>query len=430
MQPYVKHMDIFIRTGVWFIQIANNYGQNYEYTAEQKDIFRHNPDELVKHAKDIEDQINGLWGGFYKNSEMGRQMESLFLNRMKEWIKDERLLKGFTPKFGIGCRRVTPGDPYMLFVPPPRTSFRTPPTNPPIHPSSAIQKPNVDVHFTPVTRISPHAIHGADGTTRPIDTIICATGFDTSYRPRFPIIGTDNIPLSNKWHENPPEAYLGLAIPTLPNFLTFIGPNWPVENGSVMGPLSAVADYAVQFIHKMQAENILSIVPNQAVTDRFNVHCQEWVRHTVWVDDCRSWYRDNDSGRVNAIWPGGSLHYCEVISRPRYEDFDIVYAEYPGDGEGEGANQRAPMRPRDNMWAFLGMGNTIGGVLKHDPSPYMARDKLDPAWLEAVGCDERLRTGKKVGKTMDGAPTGGVVGGEKEEEKKEEKKEKEENKKE
>jgi hydroxyversicolorone monooxygenase len=272
------------------------------------------------------------------------------------------------------------------------------------------------VHFTHVTRISPHAIHGADGTTRPIDTIICATGFDTSYRPRFPIIGTDNMPLSTKWRHQPPEAYLGLAIPTYPNLLTFIGPNWPIENGSVMGPLSAVADYAVQLIHKMQAENILSFVPNQAVTDRFNAHCQEWVRHTVWVDDCRSWYRDNDSGRVNAIWPGSSLHYCEVIARPRYEDFDIVYAEYPAQGggeggvEGEGENQRNPMGPRDNMWAFLGMGTTIRGVLKRDPSPYMARDKLDPAWLEAVGCDERLRTGRKVGRSVDGAPTGGVVG--------------------
>jgi hydroxyversicolorone monooxygenase len=121
MQPYVKHMDVFVCTGVWFIHFANNYGQNYEYTAEQKDIFRHDPDELVKHAKDIEDQINGPWGGFFKNSEMGRQVEEFFLNRMKEWIKDERLLKGFTPKFGMGCRRVTPGDPYMLLVLPPLT---------------------------------------------------------------------------------------------------------------------------------------------------------------------------------------------------------------------------------------------------------------------------------------------------------------------
>ena len=61
MQPHVKHMDIFVRTGVWFVQIANNYGQNYEYTPEQKETFRKDPVEMVKHAKDIEDQVNGLW---------------------------------------------------------------------------------------------------------------------------------------------------------------------------------------------------------------------------------------------------------------------------------------------------------------------------------------------------------------------------------
>lgn len=30
-------------------------------------------------------------------------------------LNDERLIAGFTPKFGIGCRRVTPGDPYIEY---------------------------------------------------------------------------------------------------------------------------------------------------------------------------------------------------------------------------------------------------------------------------------------------------------------------------
>lgn len=62
MQPHTKHMDIFVRTGVWFVQIANNFGQNKEYDQKERDEFRHNPKALVAHAKDIEDQVNGLWG--------------------------------------------------------------------------------------------------------------------------------------------------------------------------------------------------------------------------------------------------------------------------------------------------------------------------------------------------------------------------------
>jgi hydroxyversicolorone monooxygenase len=40
MQPHVKHIDVFVRTPVWFVQIANNYGANHEYTEEQKAEFR------------------------------------------------------------------------------------------------------------------------------------------------------------------------------------------------------------------------------------------------------------------------------------------------------------------------------------------------------------------------------------------------------
>lgn len=49
----------------------------------------------------------------------------------------------------------------------------------------------------------------------------------------------------------------------------------------------------------MQKEHIKSFVPKQDVTDLFNEHAQEWYKHTVWKDSCRSWYKDNDTGRIN-----------------------------------------------------------------------------------------------------------------------------------
>lgn len=88
---------------------------------------------------------------------------------------------------------------------------------------AAIQAENVDVHFTPVTKVTPNSVIGEDGTEREVDTIVCATGFDVSYRPRFPIVGRDGKDLAERWAKTP-EGYLGLAVPELPNFLTFIGP--------------------------------------------------------------------------------------------------------------------------------------------------------------------------------------------------------------
>jgi hypothetical protein len=76
----------------------------------------------------------------------------------------------------------------------------------------------------------------------------------------------------------------------------------PVENGSVTGPLFKVAEYTIQVIKKMQRDHIKSWVPRQDITDRFNEHAQEWIKHTVWKSDCRSWYKNNETGRVNGMF--------------------------------------------------------------------------------------------------------------------------------
>ncbi|EME39601.1 hypothetical protein DOTSEDRAFT_56930 [Dothistroma septosporum NZE10] len=353
MQPHAKHLDVFVRTGVWFVQIASNYGQNKEYDEKELDTFRHDPKALVAHAKDIEDQINGLWGKFISGTEGQRAGRKFFQERMAEHIKDKRLLEGFTPNFGVGCRRVTPGDPYM----------------------AAIQKENVDVHFTAVKEATEDGVVGEDGVERKVDTIVCATGFDVSYRPRFPLVGRGGVDLKEKW-KICPESYLGLGIPDFPNFITFIGPSWPVENGSIMGPLHSVSDYAVSIIKKMQNENIHSWVPKQTVTDQYNDHVQEWIKHTVWKEDCRSWYKDNTTGRVNAVYPGSAMHYQQVIETPRYEDMDIKY-------HGK------------NPWACLGMGYTMedrAGSKQADTSPYLNLNNVDPKWFAANGGDEKVLT--------------------------------------
>lgn len=85
----------------------------------------------------------------------------------------------------------------------------------------AIQEPNVDVHFTEVVEITEKTIIGKDGVEKEVDTIVCATGFDTSFRPAFPIVGKNGVDLAEKWVKAP-EAYLGLAIPDMPNFFTFV----------------------------------------------------------------------------------------------------------------------------------------------------------------------------------------------------------------
>jgi hypothetical protein len=134
----------------------------------------------------------------------------------------------------------------------------------------AIQEPNVGVHFTAASRITADDVVGADWVERKCDTIVCTTGnthslslflhnnkiyyfigFDVSFKPRFPVIGKNGVSsppricitdlvltahlqvnLQDKW-ANFTKAYFGLACADMPNWITFLGPNWPIAAGSM-----------------------------------------------------------------------------------------------------------------------------------------------------------------------------------------------------
>jgi hydroxyversicolorone monooxygenase len=61
---------------------------------------------------------------------------------------------GITPEFAPGCRRITPGDPFI----------------------KAIQQPNVEVVFKSVRRLTNDGVVDADGVERKFDAVVCATG--------------------------------------------------------------------------------------------------------------------------------------------------------------------------------------------------------------------------------------------------------------
>ncbi|KAH8809325.1 hypothetical protein F5884DRAFT_822359 [Xylogone sp. PMI_703] len=340
MQPYAKKIEIFCADG--HLERATRV-QNYEYSEETKEQFRNDHEAMVKHGKKSEDEIMMLFHLMVKDGERYKKIREQLTQRMRD-LKDEKLIKGFTPNFSVGCRRISPGDPCMI----------------------AVTQENVECHFTGVKDITETGLIADNGEFVEVDAIVCATGFDVSYRPRFPLVGLNGTDLREKWRVHP-EGYLGLACPEIPNYLTFIGPNWPVENGSVMGPLLSVVKYAVKVIQKMQTENIKYWVPNQEVTDEFNAHTQSWFKGTVWEEDCNAWYKNRETGRVDAVWPGSALHYIEVTENPRWEDFDIKY-HHP-----------------TNRFNFLGRGFTTRDLdfsENSDRSPYLNVKYLDPRYYQ------------------------------------------------
>jgi hypothetical protein len=217
-----------------------------------------------------------------------------------------------------------------------------------------------------VVKITPQGVIGGDGVAKEVDTIVCATGFDVSFRPRFPIIGKNGVNLAEKWRTEP-LAYFGLTVPDMPNFMMHGGPPAPVQNGTSFGYLHAVADYGIKMIEKLQREDVKSLAPKQDVTDAFGQYVQDLLKLTVFSDDCRSWYKNNKTGKVNAVYPGSTLHYIEMINNPRWEDYNIEYNE------------------KGNMWRFMGIG-MVPQQKKHgqDLSYYVHEEDIDPLWLEEI----------------------------------------------
>ena len=58
-----------------------------------------------------------------------------------------------------------------------------------------------------------------DGSHIECEAIICATGFDTSFRPFFPVIGPNGKDLRDLWADEP-RSYLSVAAAGFPNYFS------------------------------------------------------------------------------------------------------------------------------------------------------------------------------------------------------------------
>jgi hypothetical protein len=172
-----------------------------------------------------------------------------------------------------------------------------------------------------------------------LDVIICATGFDISQDPTFPIIGRDCISLSDKWAREP-ESYISLACPDMPNYFIFTDPNATVGHGSLLESVGWSAEWMIKWLRKMAREDIASVAPKQEVVDEFVRYGDQIHKTLTWTGGCRSWYKANRvNGRVTATFAGSAILYHLLVKETRPEDFEIWY--------------RSP-----NRWRVLGNGFT------------------------------------------------------------------------
>ena len=188
-------------------------GQHY-YTKEEINEFATKPGVLISVRKANESGLNSMFGLYIQDTAIQRDMKQNMINQMQEKLQDKDLESKLIPQWGVGCRRLTPGINYL----------------------ETLHKDNVKVVYGEINQITERGCKCDDGNEYPVDILICATGFDTSFRPRFPLHGFNGKNLQDEWAKEP-KSYLGIAAPGFPNYLIFLGPNCPIGNGPVLSAI-------------------------------------------------------------------------------------------------------------------------------------------------------------------------------------------------
>lgn len=238
---------------------------------------------------------------------------------------NEKLCKALIPNYPLGCRRMTPAPTYL----------------------QSLTQPNVDVVTEGIRSFVPEGMELESGEIIKLDAIICATGFDLSFCPRFPMIGR-NGNLQDIWSTETAKAYMSCAVAGLPNYFSkaarllfrdstnmchpaFLGPNAPIGHGSVFTLSEHIAKYITSVIKKCQTEGIKAIAPSQGAVDDYFEHITNFMPRTSWASPCRSWFKGGkEEGPVTGVHPGSRIHFFHMLERFRGEDFEYVYDNEAG----------------------------------------------------------------------------------------------------
>ncbi|KAK5049450.1 hypothetical protein LTR84_004379 [Exophiala bonariae] len=227
-------------------------------TANQKLEFAEYPEKHLEYRKAIENDLNnGFKSALYDSPEQALARKTL-TNMMRIRLGNHHALADrITPSFGVGCRRPTPGVGYL----------------------EALTEQNVRVVFDPIKRVVPQGIELETGEVIQLDAIVCATGFNVSWKPRFPIIGRGGVDMRDQWTSRP-TAYLSLAVPNFPNYILYMGPNGPLSHGSALPSIEHITRYVIKLLYKMQIEGYKAVVPSQQALDDFIQHADAFLART------------------------------------------------------------------------------------------------------------------------------------------------------
>ncbi len=275
IQPIVGHIDVYQRSPGWtFPKMDGPYSERAQRLFERFPVVQ----RLDRGAILAFQEFGAL--AMTKRRSLLRVFRALARRQITKAIADPALRRKVTPTDEMGCKRIMLTDDWY-------------PT---------LTKPEVDVVVDRIAEVVPGGIRTEDGTERPADVLVLATGFRThGFVAPMEVVGDGGRTLAEEWG-TVPRAYLGLSVPGFPNLFLLYGPNTNGGTGSVIYTIESGVRHVVAALRELERANARRIEVRRSAAEAFDRALRTALSGTVWHTGCTNWYVDEHGNDPNQ-WP-------------------------------------------------------------------------------------------------------------------------------
>lgn len=285
--PQVAELTVFQRSPAWVLPRPDRRMRAWE-----KKLFALLPPTLHLYRHLLfrlhEMRLKAMHSGSLAN----RLASRMARRHIAQYVTSEDKRRKLTPDYVLGCKRILISNDYY----------------------PAMARSNVELIAAGVSEVTEHHVIASDGTRREVDAIIFGTGFevmDALVPPGF-IIGPGGVDLGQRWQDQGPSAFRGVATPGMPNLFFLIGPNSGLGHNSMILMIEAQVRYIIACLAHLQRNGLHGLDVRTEVADAYTEQLQGLLQGSVWQSGCSSWYLDKD-GRNQTLWPSAVATYQKLM---------------------------------------------------------------------------------------------------------------------
>lgn len=304
LQPVAGSLYVFQRTPGWVVPRPDR-----RITEFEKRVLRAFP-ALTKLYRTGQYLFRDLMS--YRMIRRNPLVRRLFQRKSRKFLEkqvpDPELRRKLTPDYEIGCKRVLITSDFY----------------------PALTQPNVKLVSGGLREVRERSVVAADGTEYAVDTIVFATGYDTTAPAIYKRIrGRGGRSIEEVWDRSP-RFHRATAVAGFPNFFNLCGPGTGSGHGSMIWKAEAQTAYVMDALRFMEERDLESFEVRADAQDRYMRWADDDLDRTVWArGGCQSWYLD-EAGKPSLMWPRTMWGFRRMLRRFDPEHYDLRPASVAG----------------------------------------------------------------------------------------------------